>query len=346
MLTVSFIVCSHNGARTLEQCLTCLLLQSSSHIIAAVEIVVVTNGCTDGSEQIVREIIRESASQSRGVRCIHFDLQKPGKSAALEKGLDIATGELLAVVDDDNYLPPDWVVRVGRYCSKLEFPGILGTASRLPDATWASVDVQIRPHLRHFAIGKQNQIDGSRLEVAWGAGCVFRRKIWLDLRERRFRFFLSGRVGARLVAGEDTEFCIAAGFLGYSAISANEVILIHDIDPSRLTKKYLLRLLHSEGVAHSVLLTYRRALQNRSTAWVQLLFFRLVLLARMMVKIAWLQCDHFVTGRWEALWRQHLARGVLVGLVAFAPRTSELLCQIRNLTSPDRAAKPPSVFQI
>jgi GT2 family glycosyltransferase len=91
---VSVVVCTHNGARTLRECLDGLMrLRYPSF-----EVIVVDDGSTDESAAIAE------AYPVRLVRTANC-----GLSAARNTGLHAATGELVAYVDDDTRADEDWL---------------------------------------------------------------------------------------------------------------------------------------------------------------------------------------------------------------------------------------------
>jgi len=92
---VSTVVCSYNGASTLEQCLTSLrAVDYPDH-----EVILVDDGSTDGT--------REIAARFPDVRTVHQPNQ--GLSVARNVGLAAATGQVIAYTDSDCYADPDWL---------------------------------------------------------------------------------------------------------------------------------------------------------------------------------------------------------------------------------------------
>ncbi|HMC63312.1 MAG TPA: glycosyltransferase, partial [Gemmataceae bacterium] len=91
---ISVVVCTCNGERTIRQCLEGLLRLNYPNF----EVVVVDDGSTDGTAAIAREF---------GFRV--FSTENRGLSAARNLGLDAATGEIVAYIDDDAYPDPDWL---------------------------------------------------------------------------------------------------------------------------------------------------------------------------------------------------------------------------------------------
>ena len=95
---VSVVVCTYNGARTLEQCLRSLLALNYPDY----EVIVVDDGSTDHTRAILE--------QFRRVRSIHQPNQ--GLSVARNVGLRAATGEIVAYTDSDCFADPDWLTHL------------------------------------------------------------------------------------------------------------------------------------------------------------------------------------------------------------------------------------------
>jgi GT2 family glycosyltransferase len=91
---VSVIVCSRNGARTLRDCFEGLLWLEYPNY----EVIVVDDGSTDGAGAIAQEY---------GFRVIRTD--GVGLGAARNIGLEAATGEIVAYLDDDAYPDSHWL---------------------------------------------------------------------------------------------------------------------------------------------------------------------------------------------------------------------------------------------
>jgi cellulose synthase/poly-beta-1,6-N-acetylglucosamine synthase-like glycosyltransferase len=88
--TVSIILVVHNGAALVRQKVDHLL--SLDYPRARMEIVIVSDGSTDGTDAILNEF------QDPHVKCIRCS-EHSGKAAALNTGMHIATGEILIFSD-------------------------------------------------------------------------------------------------------------------------------------------------------------------------------------------------------------------------------------------------------
>ena len=91
---ISVVVCTHNGSRTIRNCLEgCARLRYPDY-----EVIVVNDGSTDSTAQIVRDF---------EVRLIN--IQSGGLSRARNIGLDAVTGQIIAYLDDDARPDEHWL---------------------------------------------------------------------------------------------------------------------------------------------------------------------------------------------------------------------------------------------
>lgn len=108
---ISVVVCSHNGARTLRDCLEGLTRLCYPDF----EVIVVDDGSTDGTSDIARAYpFRVISTASQGL------------SAARNTGLEAATGEILAYIDDDAYPDRHWLAYLARAFVTTDYAAIGG----------------------------------------------------------------------------------------------------------------------------------------------------------------------------------------------------------------------------
>ena len=88
--TISIILAVHNGAALLRQKVAHLL--SLDYPQDRIEIEIVSDGSTDGTDDILQEL---SSPQVKCFRCAEHS----GKAAALNLGMQSATGEILLFLD-------------------------------------------------------------------------------------------------------------------------------------------------------------------------------------------------------------------------------------------------------
>ena len=97
-MTISVIIPVYNVKPYLRQCLDSVIHQTYEDL----EIIIVDDGSTDGSEVICDEY---KGKDSR-IRVIHQDNRD--LSAARNAGLDIATGDFIMFVDSDDWVEPEF----------------------------------------------------------------------------------------------------------------------------------------------------------------------------------------------------------------------------------------------
>ena len=91
---VSVIIPNHNYARYIEKTIDSALSQTHSNL----EIIVVDNGSTDDSIEILN---------SYGKRIRTILQENLGQAVARNRGLNVATGDYIALLDADDYWEPD-----------------------------------------------------------------------------------------------------------------------------------------------------------------------------------------------------------------------------------------------
>lgn len=96
---VSVIVPVYNVRNYLERNITSLLRQDYTNI----EILIVDNGSTDGSQEIIKKLILKDK------RIVYISEEKQGVSFARNSGLKAATGDYIMFVDGDDWVEPDYV---------------------------------------------------------------------------------------------------------------------------------------------------------------------------------------------------------------------------------------------
>ena len=104
-MRTSLMLATRNRLADLQDCLAAIrrvrVPRGSS-----LEVLVVDNGSTDGTEEWLSSL---PADLAPGIRLVPLCEPLPGKSRALNQAMRASTGEVLAFIDDDVQVDPDWL---------------------------------------------------------------------------------------------------------------------------------------------------------------------------------------------------------------------------------------------
>src|SRR3989338_4314705 len=100
-MKISLVIPAHNEALYVSRCLSSILKYRHECLH---EIIVVDNASLDNTAEV--------ATGFSGVRVVHEE--KKGLTRARQKGFEAASGDIIAYVDSDTELSPDWFETVVR----------------------------------------------------------------------------------------------------------------------------------------------------------------------------------------------------------------------------------------
>lgn len=128
---VSVVVCSYNGARTLEACLTSLLQMDYPDY----EVILVDDGSTDETPEIAEAF----------PKVIRIRQKNMGLSAARNVGLKCARGEVIAYTDSDCMADKDWLYYLVGTLTSGDFVAVGGPNVSPPAQSWVQACVAASP---------------------------------------------------------------------------------------------------------------------------------------------------------------------------------------------------------
>jgi len=244
---LSLIICTYNGSQRLALTLKYIAEQKVADFILW-EVLIISNASTDNTLVVAKEIW-----QQIGVE-VPFRVEienKPGKENAIVKGFELAQYEFMSIVDDDNWLAPEYVNTAYKVMSAQPSIGILGARAigefEVPPPKWFKQFEAV------YAVGHQsNGLSGPLKQFEgyiYGAGSVTRKSAWQKLLDHGFEFTTSTKRGKILVSGEDIEVGDAMQLAGYTLWYEKNLTFKHFMYKERLTWPYLLRI--GKGTASS-----------------------------------------------------------------------------------------------
>lgn len=257
---VSVVICCYNSAARLPETLRHLARQVLPKSVPWEVIIVVDNHSTDDTAAVALRVWQETGAPAP-LRLL--EETSSGKSFALETGFAAARYGILVIVDDDNWLNPDYLKRA---CLLMQqHPGIGVLGGKITAAFEGQPPAWFEKFQSCYAVGAQGKAAGDitdyKPHVA-GAGMVVRKSAYQLLKQRGFRPMLSGGRRGNLMPGEDLELCYAMAILGYRIWYDEALNLAHFMPKSRLTQDNLLELIRHNRIAEPILSCYEAALRR------------------------------------------------------------------------------------
>ena len=177
--------------------------------------------------------------------------EKQGLSGARNSGLTIASGDIVAFMDEDAIAAPDWLERMLAHYSD---PNVLGVGGAI-EPLWHEGRPEWFPHEFDWVVGCTYW--GMPLNLApvrnlIGCNMSFRRSIFQEI--GGFRDGI-GRVGTRSVGCEETELCIRARQRWSHAefLYDPNAHVLHRVPANRATWRYFLSRCYSEGISKALI---------------------------------------------------------------------------------------------
>jgi glycosyltransferase involved in cell wall biosynthesis len=209
---VTIIVCTRNRVDALHRCLASISetkLQSPS---AKAELVVVDNGSTDNTRALVSRWLRSAPLPGRLV-----EERRPGKCAALNTGVRNARGRLIAFVDDDCCVAPNYLSDMLRHFNSDRTPAIRGGRVELGDPTDLPLGIKVDDAEVRFQYPMHPGL------IALGCNMVIHRDVFARLGPFDERF----GPGALFKSSEETEFFYRAYLSNVPVIYVPDMVVYH-----------------------------------------------------------------------------------------------------------------------
>jgi glycosyltransferase involved in cell wall biosynthesis len=253
VLDISIVVCTQNRASLLRGALASLSDLETDGLFTY-EIVVVDNGSTDETPQVIAAAAGESRSIKGGLRGVYEP--KKGIVPARNRGIREALGRWIAFFDDDQRADVRWLVELYQG-AKEKGCRVVGGSVHLSLPAPQEVDARplhpaVRMLLGEAKLGDQPLKYGGRRTPGCG-NLMIERSVFEEV--GIFQWAIAGR-------GEDTDLFKRVERTGIAAWYLPRAIVHHLTPPERLADDYLLDLARrmGEGIALRQLAEYGRGL--------------------------------------------------------------------------------------
>ena len=149
---LSIIIPTYNSKKNIEECMDSICKQ----INKKVEIIIVDDGSTDGTQTIIDKYINEN------IKLINE--KHVCKSHARNKGIEISSGDYIAFIDSDDFVSDDYIDTIFNIikCNKYDFITFGAIVKReYPGRFWAEDKLIIKnKHIKNFNPKKIMQTEG------------------------------------------------------------------------------------------------------------------------------------------------------------------------------------------
>jgi glycosyltransferase involved in cell wall biosynthesis len=216
------------------------------------EVIIVDNGSGTPVEDL---------AGIRDHRLVLRVVQEPrnGTAYARCRGILVAQADLIAFLDDDNYIDPDYLSTALDIADREPGIGAFGgIAHMLTDTSQPEWKKQLFIYVAVRNFGSETITSSENCWGEWepiGAGMVFRRDVglaYVNLVESNPLAARLGRSSTSNICGEDSLLARTGYQLGYSCSYQPSLSLTHFIRSSRLTARNLFRTI--EGIGRSYVL--------------------------------------------------------------------------------------------
>lgn len=234
MTTVSIIICTCNRVADLRQTLDAIgRLPVPAEL--SCELTVVDNGSSDGTAATVQSLTLPNMPLR------YLSEPRRGKGYAYNAGMAAATGDILLFTDDDVRPPADWLEGMSRPIASGEADAVVGGVKLAPHLhrPWLK-----KEHVRPLA--STEYLPHDVLINLVGANMAFSRRVL----ERVPQFDVELGPGATGM-GDETLFSQQLTAAGYRFALALDIVAVHHLDPSRLTRKGFGALIRKIGASNA-----------------------------------------------------------------------------------------------
>lgn len=226
ILQITIVVCTYNGAETLGAALKCMIRQQTDGM-CDVDVVVVDDGSTDGTKDVVAELMAESPVRVRYIRT-----EGRGVSHARNMGVAESRGQWIAFFDQDQLAESHWLREL--YGTALATGAAVVEGPRdlaLPKDQLSGLSSVCRRILGE-------RIGDSEPHKSYGRTCSCTGNVLIS---RKVFDVVGGFDESLLQGGEDWEFFGRVRAAGFDIWYTPRALVHHQISSKRLTETFFKR---------------------------------------------------------------------------------------------------------
>lgn len=234
---ITLIICTYNRAKTLNVTLEDLarVALPQNH---AIELLVIDNNSSDNTAEVVSQFKQTAPFPV----CYILETQQ-GLSHARNRGIREAGGEWILFTDDDVRIETDWLTALAAHLTEHTIGAFGGRVlpvwpARLP--RWVATEGPLLQHgvFLHYEPGQTSRELTAEDPEPFGCNMAFHASLFRE--HGAFRTDL-GRIGGKLLAGEDSEMFSRLRAAGVPLYYVAEALVHHPVEERRLQIGYLIR---------------------------------------------------------------------------------------------------------
>ena len=230
-MKASVVVCTRNRGAALAECLRSLAGQAL--VARGLEVVVVDNGSTDGTAQLLAAWAAEAGERTVVTEPV------AGLSRARNRGIEASRGDVVLFLDDDAFAPRGWVAaHLAAYADRPEVVAVGGpVVLTWPDGRPA----WLAPRLEHWFSALDlgdTAMEFPRGHGPHGTNMSVRRAALIDAGGFSPRL---GRRGRSLLSSEERDLFERVWARGGHIRYEPAALILHRMLAERITRRWLLR---------------------------------------------------------------------------------------------------------
>ncbi len=242
---LSVVICTLNRAEKLQNALYSLVLQTYPK--SQFEVIVVDNGSTDHTSNVVRDFAKAGELQ---IKFLYH--KESGLAGARNKGVTAASGSVIAFLDDDALACRSWLSQVKRTfegdTSLDAMGGAVEPLYEIEQPGW--MPKRLRSYLSVVDYGRQSkQLQYPR--YPFGTNMAIRRDVFLKL--GLFDTRLGRSVNQPFQTGEETDFFLRIESAGGRIQYTPQARVYHNIQARRLHPEWFFEQAYWIGVSFALM---------------------------------------------------------------------------------------------